>query len=82
MKKLLGVLLAVMLISCGSAESGHNCKNSSIKRELAYPAELQYLNENGMKYMVFTAYSGGVSVVNVTLDSLKSEYYRRELNKK
>ena len=84
MKNLLSVLVVIMLISCGSAESGNQKEQEKIRiRELKRHKCIQYFNEGGMNYIVVhsTNSSGGVSVVNLTLDSLKTEYYKKELQR-
>ena len=89
MKNLSILMLCVTLFSCGS-EPEHVNKNVVAEsyithdyEEIEYPVKLHFVEKSGMKLIIASSVSsyGGVSIINLTLDSLQVEYYKKQLNK-
>lgn len=78
------VILAVVFSSCTSKETkrveteSYHDNNFEV---LGYPVKLHYVERSGMKYMIASGTYGeaGVSICNLTLDSLQVEFYKRSL---
>lgn len=49
--------------------------------KIGWPVKLHYIEKAGMQYMIASGTYGesGTAITNLTLDSLKTEYYLREL---
>lgn len=77
-------LLSIILMSCSETKKDSYVdklnENSSIS--LKYPVKLQLVEISGMSFMI--AYGVGsdasISMINLTLDSLRVEYYKKSLN--
>jgi len=79
-------MLAVVLSSCdgGKTESKRVVTEARVTQnyeEIGYPVKLHYIERSGMKYMIASGQYGeaGVSICNLTLDSLQVEFYKRSL---
>lgn len=78
------VILAVVFSSCKSGETKRVVTESYHDNNfemLGYPVKLHYVKRSGMKYMIASGTFGeaGVSICNLTLDSLQVEFYKRSL---
>ena len=79
-------MLAVVFSSCEAdkTESKRVVTEARVTRnyeEIGYQVKLHYIERSGMKYMIASGqYSeAGVSICNLTLDSLQVEFYKRSL---
>lgn len=79
--------LSVVFSSCegDKVESKKVVTEARITRnyeEIGYPVKLHYIERSGMKYMIASGSFGeaGVSICNLTLDSLQVEFYKRNVN--
>lgn len=77
-------MLAVVFSSCESENSKRVVTESRVTNnyeEIGYPVRLHYIERSGMKYMIASGQFGesGVSIRNLTLDSLQVEFYKRSL---
>ena len=79
-------MLVVVLSSCdgGKTESKRVITETRVTKnyeEIGYPVKLHYIERSGMKYMIASGQYGeaGVSIRNLTLDSLQVEFYKRSL---
>lgn len=77
-------MLAVVFSSCESANSKRVVTEARLTQnyeEIGYPVKLHYIERSGMKYMIASGQFGeaGVSICNLTLDSLQVEFYKRSL---
>jgi|688.fasta_scaffold02274_53 hypothetical protein len=78
-------MLAVVFSSCdGDTESKRVVTEARVTQnyeEIGYPVKLHYIERSGMKYMIASGQYGeaGVSICNLTLDSLQVEFYKRSL---
>ena len=77
-------MLAVVFSSCESENSKRVVTEARVTNnyeEIGYPVKLHYIERNGMKYMIASGKFGeaGVSICNLTLDSLQVEFYKRSL---
>jgi len=78
------VLLSVVLSSCEEENSKRIVTEARVTNnyeEIGYPVKLHYIERSGMKYMIASGQFGeaGVSISNLTLDSLQVEFYKRSL---
>jgi hypothetical protein len=78
------VILAVVFSSCTIEETKRVETESYHDNDfevLGYPVKLHYVKRSGMKYMIASGSYGeaGVSICNLTLDSLQVEFYKRSL---
>ncbi len=71
------LLLAVVFSSCDGDKT--KSKITQKYEEIGYPVKLHYIERCGMKYMIASGQYGeaGVSISNLTLDSLQVEFYKR-----
>lgn len=75
MKKLF--ILTTMLITLSCVKPVETVKE---ERDIIYNTSIYTLNEsNGHVYKVYSQYRGGISVVNLTKDSLEAEYYKSQI---
>jgi hypothetical protein len=77
-------MLAVVFSSCESKNSKRVVTEARVTQnyeEIGYPVKLHYIERSGMKYMIASGQFGeaGVSICNLTLDSLQVEFYKRSL---
>jgi hypothetical protein len=77
-------ILAVVFFSCEKKNSKRvvtEARFTNNYEEIGYPVKLHYIEKGGMKYMIASGQFGeaGVSVCNLTLDSLQVEFYKRSL---
>jgi hypothetical protein len=79
-------ILAVVFSSCesGSGNSKRVVTEARVTNnyeEIGYPVKLHYIERSGMKYMIASGQFGeaGVSIRNLTLDSLQVEFYKRSV---
>lgn len=77
-------MLAVVFSSCERENSKRVVTGPTVTQnyeDIVYPVRLQYIERNGMKYMIASGHWGesGPSICNLTLDSLQVEFYRRSL---
>ena len=79
-------ILAVVFSSCegDKTESKRVVTKARVTQnyeEIGYPVKLHYIERKGMKYMIASGQYGeaGVSICNLTLDSLQVEFYNRSL---
>lgn len=77
-------MLAVVFSSCESKNSKRVVSEARVTQnyeEIGYPVKLHYIERSGMKYMIASGQFGeaGVSICNLTLDSLQVEFYKRSL---
>ena len=77
-------MLAVVFSSCESKNSKRVVTEARVTQnyeEIGYPVKLHYIERSGMKYMIASGRLGeaGVSICNLTLDSLQVEFYKRSL---
>jgi len=78
------VLLAVVFSSCERENSKRVVTEARVTNnyeEIGYPVKLHYIERSGMKYMIASGQFGdsGVSIRNLTLDSLQVEFYKRSI---
>ena len=80
------VMLAVVFPSCNgdktvSKKVVTEARVTQNYEEIGYPVKLHYIERCGMKYMIASGQYGeaGVSISNLTLDSLQVEFYKRSL---
>ena len=93
MKQLTLILTLLIFVSCNNAAPEDNVLTETKTTKPSPESELQYISDDGrigigylkrggMEYIVsINRYYGGVKIVNVTLDSLKAEQIKKELNK-
>lgn len=87
MKQIILFLAIGLLVSCtNEVQVPDNVKNEKVSEDsslmISHHLEIGFINRGGMKYIFGTNHwNGGVEVVNVTLDSLKAEQIKKELNK-
>lgn len=77
-------MLAIVFCSCVNSDSKKvitEARETKDYEEIGYPVKLHYVEKSGMKYMIASGHFGeaGVSISNLTLDSLQVEYYKRSL---
>jgi hypothetical protein len=79
-------MLAFVLSSCNNEKTESNrvvtkARITQNYEEIGYPVKLHYVERSGMKYMIASGSYGeaGVSICNLTLDSLQVEFYKRSL---
>jgi len=79
-------MLAVVFSSCdGDKTESKRVVTEAIVTQnyekIGYPVKLHYIERSGMKYMIASGEYGdaGVSICNLTLDSLQVEFYKRSL---
>jgi hypothetical protein len=80
-------LYAMLMIGVSSCESEKSktivteARATSDYELIGYPVKLHYIKRCGMKYMIASGLYGeaGVSVCNLTLDSLQVEFYKRSI---
>ena len=79
-------MLAVVFSSCegDKTESKRVVTEARVTQnyeEIGYPVKLHYIERKGMKYMIASGQfsEAGVSICNLTLDSLQVEFYKRSL---
>jgi hypothetical protein len=77
-------MLAVVFSSCENENSKRVVTEARVTNnyeEIGYPVKLHYIEKGGMKYMIASGQFGeaGVSICNLTLDSLQVEFYKRSL---
>jgi len=77
-------MLVVVFSSCENENSKRVVTEERVTKnyeEIGYPVKLHYIERNGMKYMIASGQFGdaGVSICNLTLDSLQVEFYKRSL---
>jgi len=77
-------MLAVVFSSCERENSKRVVTEARVTNnyeEIGYPVKLHYIERSGMKYMIASGQFGdsGVSIRNLTLDSLQVEFYKRSI---
>ena len=77
-------MLVVVFSSCENENSKRVATEARVTKnyeEIGYPVKLHYIERSGMKYMIASGQFGeaGVSICNLTLDSLQVEFYKRSL---
>lgn len=79
-------MLAVVFSSCEGNKTEPKkvvteARGTRNYEKIGYPVKLHYTERGGMKYMIASGYYGdaGVSICNLTLDSLQVEFYKRSL---
>ena len=80
---ILYILLALVFISCADKREQKMVENKKYEtadyEKIGYPVKIHTINRSGMKYIIASGTYGdaGVDIINVTLDSLMVEYYKR-----
>ena len=79
-------MLAVVFSSCEGNKTESKkvvteARTTQNYEEIGYPVKLHYVERSGMRYMIASGLYGeaGVSICNLTLDSLQVEFNKRSL---
>lgn len=77
-------LILLFALSCEQKSSNKvetDAYESSDYEVVGFPVKIHYMERNGMEYMIASGSYGeaGVSICNLTLDSLQVEFYKKSL---
>lgn len=87
MRNLSILMLCITLFSCDSENVNKSVITESYEthnyERIGFPVKLHFVEKSGMKLMIASGSYGesGTSIINLTLDSLQVEYYKKQLNK-
>jgi hypothetical protein len=90
MNKLTAAIMIITIYACSHYACSDNsiinkkttdARNTNNYEEIGHPVKLHYIQRSGMKYLIASGLYGdaGVSIANITLDSIQVEFYKQAI---